>query len=1342
MEQHLESVLRHRYELLASLGEGGFGSVYKARQLTTGQSVAIKVLRLHDRSDPQERERRVGRFQREMQLCAQLQHPNIVRLIDSGAEGDLLYTVFEFAPGQDLAQVLADEGALRPTEAKYLMLQVLDALAAAHEKGVIHRDLKPANLMIIPTGARRNVLVLDFGIGAFTREAQTSELHRITLTNESVGTPSYAAPEQLRGHAPTPRSDLYSWGLVFVECLSGKRVIQGATLAQVVFKQLSPDPVPIPAAIAEHPIGSLLRRATSKDVEARNVTAIELLRELDACDLTTLRLQERSSSELRAVATVTVDLEPRQQLIEGERRQVTAVCWTFSARPVGGARVDAEEIDQILGQQQEACAGVARRFGGHIAGALGDTMLFYFGYPTAREDDARRAARAALAVKAEIEARSVSLAKSRGAAIDVRAGVHTGIVVARELRDASLSGLGYVVGATPKLAMKLAARAAPGTILVSATTRPLLRKEFQTEPVVSAAPHEVEALGASLLHGVEVEVGADDIPLVGRGSEIEILLTRWSRAKAGEGQAVLISGEPGIGKSRLARELDERIGDEPHRWLECRCTPDTSKTPFYPIVDLLDRLLDPGREIQPETKVQKLEALLSLYGFELSEAMPLFGSLLSFTLPKSWTPLDVSPQKKREMTRNAVLSLLLELAEREPLVLVLEDLHWADASTLELLDRFVTELPSAPILAVFTARPELTPSWLSSAVHTLPLARLGAPDIERMAARLTGGRGLPAEVVSRIVARTDGVPLFVEEIVRSMIDSGALVEAGDHYNLGQPLSDASIPATLRDSLVARLDRLGRAKETAQIASVLGREVVFDVLRALSSLDEAALHEDLERLVAAELMYRKRRLKGSSFTFKHALVRDAAYDSMLRRTRQQIHARVAAVLEEKFPATVAERPEVLAHHHAAADQKREAVGYGQRAALSALMASANVEAVQHAQAALAWLDGFADGAERAEAELNINGLLVPALMSRGWMDRELKATIDRSHELLAQTPNSTYSGPSLWILALYYLLGGEERAKAAAIAERQIEVARSLGDTGQEAVALALLGPAKMLEGRYAECREDLERALALHDPAKHAALRFMYGQDSKVSACMGLGAVCWFMGYPDQSKAHLDAALTWAKELKHAVSHGVSLMYQMFIAYERRDREAVRAHAAEHRALAERYGLFEQGTHVDALRAWADGDLKTALGAVAMREGFGTRMDLSFYHGVLAEIEADGGLFDAAIERVDRCLARDVQVGEAYHEPKLLRFKGTFLLRRDPGAHDEAQACFRRAIEVARRQGARALELMAATALAADLVQLGRRQEAREALEPIFSWFTEGHDAIPLVEARGLLEKI
>jgi TOMM system kinase/cyclase fusion protein len=1342
----LGAALRGQYELRAALGEGGFGTVFAAQQAATGQQVAIKVLRLPVDSTPEANERRIARFQREMRLCAQLHHPNIVRLIDSGkADDGIVYSIFEFAPGKNLAQVLTEEGALNPHEARHLMMQLLDALACAHSQGVVHRDLKPANIMVIPTGARRNALVLDFGIGALMEDSSDSGAH-ITRTQEIIGTPAYAAPEQLRGERPTPRSDIYSWGLVYLECLTGKRVFQGSTSADIIFRQLSPEPAVIPPFIAAHPLGELLRRATAKEPGARDVTTVDLLRELEACDMNGLHpdavpLQGQRLGMSAEAAAAERESTSQRQLVDGERRQITAVCCSLSVHPLDGAGADAERSDHVITLQQEACNQIVRCYAGHVASIMGDTMLFYFGYPVAYEDDAVRAARAALEMHAELSQREAVLLAEHKVRIELRIGIHTGLVVARELR--SSAGPGFAAGATPKLALSLSRQAPTGAVLVSGDTQRLLRKRFFLDRAGERDVERTETpMEVFLLQDGAPSEELAETPLVGRGQELELLTERWSRVLAGTGQAVLIAGEPGIGKSRLVNELKRKLRSVPLTWMESRCLPESANRAFYPLTYLLDRLMDPRREAKSADKVGKLEALLSSYGFELAEAMPLFTSLLSLPLPERWRALEVSPQRQREMTRNALLSLLVEMADREPVVLRIEDLHWADPSTLELLSQLVGEVSSARIYALFTARTEFNPSWPTAAVFQLQLGRLGRAEIEQLAVRLISGRELPLEAIDRIAVKTDGIPLFVEELVLMLLESGLLMERDGRYVLTQPLTDANIPSTLRDSLVARLDRLQRAKETAQVASAIGREFTLELLREVLPLDPTGLQEDLDKLIAADLVHRKRRLKSAVFVFKHALIRDAAYDSMLKRTRQQVHARIARALEEKFPEVAGERPDLLAHHYAAAEQKREAIGYGQKAALAALTRSAYAESSAATRQALGWLDALPEEHARNGAELELNGLLLPALMAtRGYASADLETVLLRSQTLLGGLEAHPQAFVTCWALFVCRHIQGHSNQALELAQQLQASAERS-GDSGHRVMALIAMGDWHFFSGDFMTSRSCLEQARDLYQPEVHRPYAALLGHDLKVHAQSKLGLLLWLMGYPDQSLTQATAALAWARESNHLNSVCLALVYLGGVRHYRKEADEVRAIATELLQFADRFGFDQWKLLGGVLRAWAERELGTAQKVLSIFDAVGMVQARPYWSSMVAEIEAQLGQHDEALARLSEGIRMSVDTQETYYLPELHRLHGMCLLARGIEAAPAAEQSFQFALETARRHGARMPELRAALALARMLKERGEVSAARGVLEPSVSWFTEGFGTCELGDARALLSAL
>jgi class 3 adenylate cyclase len=639
---------------------------------------------------------------------------------------------------------------------------------------------------------------------------------------------------------------------------------------------------------------------------------------------------------------------------EAERRQLTVLFCDLVDSTTLARQLDPEDYREVVRAYQATCTDVIQRFDGYIAQYLGDGLLVYFGYPQAHEDDAQRAVRACLEILGALAALQARLAADKGIWLAVRLGVHTGLVVVGAM-GAGGRQEALALGDTPNIAARLQGLAAPDTVVVSDATWRLVQGYFACDD-----------LGQQTLKGVETPVrvyrvlgtsGAQsrlDIvsprgltPLVGREAEMAVLRERWAQARDGLGQVVLLSGEAGIGKSRLVQVLQEHIAAEPHTRLEWRCSPYAQQSPLHPVIAHLHRLLCWRPDDTSTEKLHTLEETLAAYGLALSEMVPLFATLLSLPLPERYPPLTLTPQRQRQKTLGALLAWFLAEAARQPVLFVVEDLHWIDPSTLEFLTLLIDQGPTSRLLTLLTCRPEFRSPWGFRA-HLTPLTlnRLPRPQIPQMIGRITGGKALPPEVVEQIVAKTDGVPLFVEELTKMVLESGLLREGEDRYDLTGPLPPLAIPATLHDSLMARLDRLAAVKDVAQLGATIGRTCAYELLQAVSPLDGATLQHGLRQLVDAELVYQRGVPPQATYTFKHALIRDAAYQSLLRSTRQQLHQRLAQGLAERFPETAETQPELLAHHYTEAGLSAPAVVYWQQAGQKAVERSANVEAISH------------------------------------------------------------------------------------------------------------------------------------------------------------------------------------------------------------------------------------------------------------------------------------------------------------------------------------------------------------------------------------------------------------
>jgi class 3 adenylate cyclase len=665
---------------------------------------------------------------------------------------------------------------------------------------------------------------------------------------------------------------------------------------------------------------------------------------------------------------------------EAERRQLTVMFIDLVGSTTLSQQLDPEDYHARVVIYQDACRQVIARYDGHIAQYLGDGVLAYFGYPTAHEEDAARAVRSGLEIVTAVSQLAYT------PPLQVRIGIHTGPVVVGEIGAGERTER-LALGETPNLAARVQGVAEPDTVVMSEATQRLVHGLFECQDLgtqtlkgISTPVSVYRVIGESTAQSrFEVAVGAGLTPLVGREEELGLLQRRWTQAKAGAGQVVLLSGEPGIGKSRLVQELKEQLAHEGVIRIEFRCSPYHQNSALYPLIDHLQRLLRFAHEDTPAAKLEKLQHTLSHYRFPQADTFPLLAALLSLPHPEGHPPLTVSSQKQKEKTQAALVAWLVEEAERQPVYNTWEDVHWADPSTLEVLTLFLDQVPTTQLLALLTFRPEFPPPWGNrSHLSQLTLSRLERSQVEAMVERVTDGKALPPEVVQQIVAKTDGVPLFVEELTKTVVESGLLTTVQDHYELRGPLPPLAIPSTLQDSLRARLDRLAPVKEIAQMGAVLGREFSYELLHAVSSLDEATLQHGLRHLVKAELVYQRGLLPQAHYLFKHALIQDTAYQSLLKSTRQQLHQQVAQVLAERFIETVEAQPELLAHHYTEAGFIEQALPYWQQAGERANQRSAYVEAVAHLTKGLELLTALPDTPKHTQQELTLQLALGAAL----------------------------------------------------------------------------------------------------------------------------------------------------------------------------------------------------------------------------------------------------------------------------------------------------------------------------------------------------------------------------
>jgi TOMM system kinase/cyclase fusion protein len=1052
-------------------------------------------------------------------------------------------------------------------------------------------------------------------------------------------------------------------------------------------------------------------------------------------------------------------LHPAPQPLDAERRQLTVLFCDLVDSTALARQLDPEELREVVRAYQATCAKVIARFEGHIAQYLGDGLLVYFGYPLAHEDDAQRAVRAGLGMVEALGQLSAQLERECGVPLAVRLGIHTGLVVVGEVGGGARQEQ-LALGETPNIAARLQDIAAPNTLVISAATLQLLGGFFACQPLGTpllkglAQPLEVyQVLYESTARSRLEAVGSTDLtPLVGREQEVQLLLESWAQVKEGVGQVVLLSGEAGIGKSRLVQVLKEQVATEPQAWLTpCQCSPYHQHSALYPMIDLLERVvLQFDRDEPPQQKLGKLEGHLVQYGLPLAETVPLYAALLSLPLPADYAPLTMSPEQQKQKTMQALLTTLLRIAAQQPVLFIMEDLHWVDPSTLAFLSLLVDQGPTARILTLLTYRPDFSPPWMGrSHLTQVMVNRLPQRQAMEVIRQVAHGKALPSEVVEQIVAKTDGVPLFVEELTKMVLESSLLRECEASYELTGPLPPLAIPATLHDSLMARLDRLAMVKRLAQLGATLGREFSYELLQAISSLEEETLQQGLHQLVEAELLYQRGLPPQATYLFKHALIQDTAYQSLLRSTRQQYHQRIAQVLEAQFPKTVATQPELVAHHYTAAGLPAQALPYWQRAGEHAIQCSAYVEAISHLTTALALLQTLPETPARDQQELTLQHTLgVPLLATKGFAAPEVEQAYARAYALCQQMGDTRQIFPVLFGLWGFYQVRGLLRT-GHELAEQLLTLAQRLDDPALRLQGHQALGEALYRLGELVAARAQLEQGIALYDPQQHRAHAFLYGRDPGMGCRVFASSVLWLLGYPEQALQRIHEALTLAHELSHPFSLAFALSCANTIYLLRQEWAAVQAHAEAQLALATEQGFafwVASGTFYWGVALAAQGQGEA--GIAAIRQGLtawratGAELNRPGWSAMLAKAYGDVGQPEVGLPLLDEAVAVGDKNDERYFEAELYRLKGDLLLAQSADHQAEAAAYYSQALAVARRQQAKSWELRTAVSLSRLWQQQGKHTEARELLAPIYGWFTEGFDTADLQEAKALLEEL
>ncbi|HYI03077.1 protein kinase domain-containing protein [Hyalangium sp.] len=1328
-----------RYEILEQIGSGGMGQVFRALDHELRRTVALKFLLFNlELTEPQ----RLTLLQGEGRAIARLDHENIVRVHDvslwtahpeqqeEGAPLKIPFLVMEHLEGETLHALMrrVKLGLLRALD---ILSDVAAGLAHAHARQLVHLDLKPGNVFICTTGKAK---LLDFGLAQLLVGPATAR------ESSGSGTPPYMSPEQWSQALPDARADVWGAGLLLFEMLTGEHPFARFSIPALRERITSAEPMP--SLLERRPdlpeeVALLVASALSKDPAQRPASGAELLHQVNA-------LREKLA------------LRPQRSGSIAGRRRVTLLACRLTLTPSSVEPLDPEEFGELEAAFHRACTRLIRQHGGSITTAVGAEVLACFGYPQTREEDSEHAVQAALHLMEELPR---ELAGPRFPTVSVRTGIHADWVALEDTTPDFHGATPAMQGEAPRLASWLASQAAPETVLLSGGTHALVQGCFELQPLGSRS---FETLSGTLpvnLHQVVRErsgvsrfdrtlVGGALTPLVGRELELQRLLELRKAVEDGNGNCVLLRGEPGIGKSRLVQELHGREAPGASTWALFQCWSQFEGSIFYPFIDWLQRFLEFSTDTSPQQKQLKLEQRLGALGLP-AEHVPALASLLSLPLPEDSPFLLLLPDRQREQRRHALLALLQQLAVERPLILVVEDLHWADPSTLQFLDSLLRRhLSGARIHLLLTARPGFSHGWTKCpGFHELELTPLLPESTATLVREAAHGSPLPDATVRQIVARTDGIPLFVEEMTRMVVDPGAARGATS----GKWLS--TIPATLHELLLARLDQLSpRLKTLAQLAATLGREFSVAMLHAVSSLPADELERGLEQLEQARLIYRQRPPPDTTYAFKHALIQDAAYQSLLRSTRQRYHAHIVHVLNEQFPELVEERPEVLAHHATQAAMWARAVDAWQLAGQRAGAKSAIAESINHYTQALGQLLRMPASRQRDEREITLRVELGQALVSaKGYAAKEVEEVYARAQELCEQFGTPPLS--VLWGIWVVALVRGD-RESTDSLAARFLQLLEKSDDPTTLVVVHGALATWHFWKGTYAEAYEycNLAKALITQEFFQGPQAQIRGGSQSYVAEQVLLGQQYlayaeMMMGKARRAREDSARALALAEGTRHPYAIATTLSFCASIECEARAPEAVRDLSSRLIAISTEHG-FPFTLAIGLCNAgWAAARLgEVQAGIASIRQGLGLLQAMGamlvYPTCLLCLLEAQllGGLGVEGLATVEEGLRMTETSTASRDLPEMLRLRGEFLLLQGEGA--AARASLERALALAKDSGATLHELRAALSLARLMVRVGETEKAGVLLEEACGRFTEGSSLSDYESAQALLSQL
>ena len=1364
------------YKVLARLGRGGMGEVYRGFDERLRRPVALKNVLTED----VQASHALERLRREARAIAQLNHPAIVQIYDWIEDDDGCWYVMELVEGRTLKAEIGKR-ALPVARVVALGCAIADALAASHQAGIVHRDLKADNVMIADSG---RVKLLDFGLAKQLR--QEAEVEDVSLTDAGkiIGSVSAMSPEQAAGEPIDERSDLFSLGILLYYAATGKSPFKRQTAMQTLTSictvrqeppaKLNSDVPPALSSLIDHLLEKepARRPQRAEEVLARlRALAVELgVSEVDVDPTSSVASFERSAPTTPSASeATTAPREPAEMLSEptaiteastpaqqagswtdsfgqrtSERRQITVL--SAGVETQSDPPLDPETLYELLPALDNLCREIAARWQCHLEEVRGHRLVLCFGYPLSHENETRRAVLAAL----DLTERVRQLGEELNRPLEARIGLETGLaVVAVQVGEERLL-LGHILD----LAHGLRDAAPPGSVLLGERTYGLVDRYFdcQEERAIELAGGAAKTSAHRVIEPLGESTAEHDLEFVARREELDLLLGRCRLARSGEGQVVLLSGSAGIGKSRLVRELESQLLSTGVKIWKLQGSPFTRSSAFSPVLDCLRRAFDLDiTGVVEADDLTRLERFVTQVDLPRDEVVPYLATLLAVPLQDRYRPPDLGPRHLQARIQEVILSLWLASAQDRLLVLLVEDLQWIDPSTLDLLGMLIENASQTPVAAVLTCRTEWTSPWQQSTHLTrISLERLEDTDIEKLLINVAQCRQVSPEVCSVIGERTDGVPLYVEELTKALLEAGDLLIREDRLELAGPADHLTLPPTLRDSLASRLDRVGPARQLAQIAAVLGREFSYAQLAAVAEVPEKDLDSGLADLARSELVLRKGFGSRQRYFFKHALIQEAAYESLLAGERKQLHRRIADALE-KLPEVSERQPERLARHLTEAGLSERAAGWWLKAAEQAISRSAHQQGIAQLETARELVEDLPPGPSRAALELSLATKLGAAAgVLKGYSAPEVREYWSRASELCSSMDDSPELFWVIWGLWSFHLVRAKLDA-ALELGRRLLRIAEAADDDGLRLVALGAVGQAHYFRGELVPAGKYLDLASKLDDSERRTSVASATGQDVGVVALAARALVLWHLGEDGKAVESSEAAIGLAERIDHSYSLAFARVFAARLHQSRRDLRATEDHARAVISLSQEKGYFwlTQGTFFLGCQAAAEADAgsepaTTARGQVLSGlEGYrmaGARLSLTYMLAQVAGMHLAFGEIDEAQECLDEAFAAMEKNRERFWEAELLRLRGQLLIAQERA--DQAGEPLRRAFDLAAERGDRAFELRAALSLGQWLVERGETLKARRLVGDAVGSRTADGAGIELEVAEAFLKSL